>query len=96
MNAQVATAKRLSIVLSAAGQESDFLDFTSTSAKNALEQESAFVLSAAGRASFRLRRNQTDPLPGTYTFARAAAMHSRSQLGLVHPPEDGALGDAGG
>jgi hypothetical protein len=61
MNAQIATAKRLSIVLSAAGQENDFRDFTSTSAKNALEQESAFVLSAAGQASFR--HNQTNPLP---------------------------------
>ena len=61
MNARVAAAKRLSIVLSAAGQESDFPDFTSTSAKNALEKESAFVMSAAGRALSRLHRSQTEP-----------------------------------
>jgi hypothetical protein len=59
MNAQIATAKRLSIVPSAAGQENGFRDFSSTSVKNALEQESAFVLSAAGQASFR--HNQADP-----------------------------------
>jgi hypothetical protein len=64
MNAQVAAAKRLSIVLSAAEQENGFLGFSSTGAKNALEQESAFVLSAAGQASFRLRPyNQIDPQP---------------------------------
>jgi hypothetical protein len=63
MNAQVAAAKRLSIVASAAARENGFLDFTSTSAKNALEQESAFVPFAAGQASFRLRHNRTDPLP---------------------------------
>jgi hypothetical protein len=52
---QVAAAKGLSIVLSAAEQENGFPDFSSTGAKNALEQESAFVLSAAGQASLRLR-----------------------------------------
>jgi hypothetical protein len=63
MNAQAAAAKRLSIVLSAVGQENGFLNFTSASARNALEQESAFVPSAAGQASFRLRRNQSDHYP---------------------------------
>jgi hypothetical protein len=62
MNAQVAAVKRLSIVLSAAGQENGFRDFTSTNAKNALERESAFVLSAAGQASLRLCHRQADPL----------------------------------
>jgi hypothetical protein len=57
MNAPVATAKRLSVVLSAAGQENGLLDSTSASAKNAMVPESAFVMPAAGQASFKTRDN---------------------------------------
>jgi hypothetical protein len=63
MNALIAMAKRLSIVLNAMGQESGLWDFTPGSAKNAQEQESVLALSAAGQALFQHRRNQTDPLP---------------------------------
>ena len=64
MNALIAMAKRLSIVLNAMGQESGLWDFISATAKNAPERESALVLSAAGQV-FKHRHNQTDPLPGT-------------------------------
>ena len=63
MNALIAIAKRLSSVLNAMGQESSLRDFTSATAKNAPERESALVLSAAGQA-FKYRHNQTDPLQG--------------------------------
>jgi hypothetical protein len=87
MNVQVAAAKRLSTVLSVAGQENGFLDFTSVTAKNALGQESGFVLPAAGPASFKLRQNQTDQL-----HFRPAATHSRSQHDVKPrgpPPKSG-------
>jgi hypothetical protein len=58
----IVAAKRPSIVLNAMGQESGFWAFTPASAKNALEQENAFVLYAAGQASFRFRHNQIDDL----------------------------------
>jgi hypothetical protein len=62
MNAPAAAAKRLFVVLSAAGQENGLWDFTSASARNAPERESVLALSAAVQASFKPRHNQTDPL----------------------------------
>jgi hypothetical protein len=49
MNVLIAMAKRRSLVLNAMGQESGLLDFTPTTAKNAVARESAFVLSAMGQ-----------------------------------------------
>jgi hypothetical protein len=66
MNALIAMAKRLSVVLNAMGQESGLWDFTPATAKNAQERESTLVLFAAGQALFPHRRNQTDPLPGAF------------------------------
>ena len=63
MNAPAAAEKRPPSVLSAAGQENDLSDFTSANARNALELESARVLSAAAQASSKPRHTQTDPLP---------------------------------
>jgi hypothetical protein len=63
MNAPAAAEKRPSIVSNVAGQEKDLRDFTSTNARNALGQDGALALSAAARASFKLRHNQTDQLP---------------------------------
>ena len=60
LNALIAMAKRLSIVLNAMGQESGW-DFISATAKNVPERESALVLSAAGQL-LKHRHNQTDPL----------------------------------
>jgi hypothetical protein len=72
MNALIAMAKRLSIVLDAMVQESGLWDFTPATAKNAQARERALVLSAAGQALFQHRHNQTDPLP-----ARAVARLQR-------------------
>ena len=81
MSAQVAAAKRLSIVVGATARENGFLDFTSTRAKNALERESAFVLSAAGQASFRLRRNHADPPPAIESLSSTSWMDRGSCRG---------------
>ena len=75
MNALIAMAKRLSIVLDAMDQESGLWDFIPATAKNAQERERALVLSAAGQALFQHRHNQTDPLP-----ARAAARSQRRRV----------------
>ena len=63
MNAPAATAKRLFIVISAAGQENGLWGFSSASASNAPERASVLALSAAGQASLKPRPNQTDRLP---------------------------------
>jgi hypothetical protein len=63
INALIAMAKRLSIVLNAMGQESGLWDFLPATAKNTQERESSLVLSAAGQALFQHRHNQTEPLP---------------------------------
>jgi hypothetical protein len=52
MNALIAMAKRLSVVLNAMGQERGLWDFTPATAKNAQERESILALSAAGQALF--------------------------------------------
>jgi hypothetical protein len=64
MNALIAMAKKLSVVLNAMGQERGLWDFTPATAKNAQERESTLVLFAAGQALFPHRHNQTDPPPG--------------------------------
>jgi hypothetical protein len=78
MNALIAMAKRLSIVLDAMGQESGLWDFTPATAKNAQARERPLVLSAAGPALFQQRQNRTEPLP-----ARAVA---RSQRRVADSP----------
>jgi len=74
MSALIAAAKRPSIVLNAMGQESGFWAFTPASAKNALERENAFVLSAAGQVSFRFRHSQTDQPVGPWRDPVAAVL----------------------
>jgi hypothetical protein len=63
MNALIAVAKRLSIVLNATAQGSGLWDFLPATAKNAQERERALLPSAAGQALFQHRHNQTDPVP---------------------------------
>jgi hypothetical protein len=62
MNALIAMAKRLSIVLNAMVQESGLRDFISATAKNAPEPEGVLAPNAAGRV-FKHRHHQTDPPP---------------------------------
>jgi hypothetical protein len=88
-------AKRLSIVLNAMGQGSGLWDFMPATAKNAQERERALVLSAAGKALFQHRHNQTDPLP-----ARADARPERAgvadSLDEAPRPHSGRRGEAAG
>jgi hypothetical protein len=58
LNAPAAAAKRVLIVLSAAGLENGLCDFT-TSARSAPERESVLALSAAVQAPFKPGHNQT-------------------------------------
>jgi hypothetical protein len=63
MNAPAAAAKRLFIVLSAAGRENGTWGFTSANARDAPERESVLALSAEVQGPFKPRHNQTDPPP---------------------------------
>jgi hypothetical protein len=90
MNALIAMAKRLSIVLDAVAQESGLWDFIPATAKNAQEWGRAPVLSGAGQAVFRHRHNQTDPLPARAVAPpkrRMADSLNEAKAALRHPWE---------
>jgi hypothetical protein len=92
MNAQVAAAKRLYIVPSAAGQENGFLDFTSASAKNALERADALVLSAAGRANRATCLRTFSATAATWALTPRKQRIGRQQIKMPPNPSDRVAG----